>query len=209
MINIQQLTLNFKHDQVFSNLNAQFELGQCYGIIGHNGSGKSVLFKALCGFLPFQAGQITVGQQEIKAGQFIQDAGVVIENPNFIGNLSGFENLALLAAIQNKISEADILATLERVGLADAGQRKYKHYSLGMKQRLRIAQAIMEKPTYYILDEIFNGLDEDGVQEMYEVIAELKTPKHLLLMTSHDRQDIETLCDHVFQIKKGELHEVV
>lgn len=154
--------------------------------------------------MPTSSGTVLVdGQQIGKDMEYIHNAGVLVETPQFVPGWTGYENLRILADIQKKIGEQEIMEVLKQVGLADAHNKKVKQYSLGMKQRLRIAQAIMEKPSYYILDEPFNGLDASGVEEMHELFTQLKKEDCIILMTSHDERDIEALADRVFQIEEG------
>lgn len=208
MINVTNLSVTINKNPILKEVNAHFKQGTCYGLIGRNGSGKSVFFKAITGFIPVDSGEILVNQQVVKPQTFIDGMGVIIEAPNFIPSLSAFRNLLCLAEIQKKISKETILETLKKVGLEEVTHKKYKHFSLGMKQRLRIAQAIMENPAIYILDEPFNGLDEQGVQDIYHIIQALKNEGKTILLTSHGRTDIETLCDVILEVKDGSLHEI-
>lgn len=204
MIELKDVSMAFKNTIVLKNVSLTLEKNHCYGFVGRNGSGKSILFKAICGLLPTSSGTVLVdGQQIGKDMEYIHNAGVLIETPQFVPGWTGYENLRILADIQKKIGEQEIMEVLKQVGLADAHNKKVKQYSLGMKQRLRIAQAIMEKPSYYILDEPFNGLDASGVEEMHELFTQLKKEDCIILMTSHDERDIEALADQVFQIEEG------
>lgn len=204
MIELKNVQLAFKNSVVLKDVSLTLEKNQCYGFVGRNGSGKSILFKAICGLLPTSSGTIFVdGQQIGKEVEYIRNAGVLIETPEFVPGWTGYENLSVLADIQKKIGKDEIMEVLAQVGLADAHDKKVKQYSLGMKQRLRIAQAIMEKPMYYILDEPFNGLDESGVKEMHALFTKLKQKDCIILLTSHDARDIKALADQVFQIKEG------
>ncbi len=208
MIKLTNVSIEMNKSSILKEINLSIIDGKCYGIIGRNGSGKSVLFKAIAGFIPIQTGEIWIDSHRVMEGTFLNNMGIIIESPNFINHFTALENLACLAEIQRKIHKEGILTTLEKVGLGEAIQKKYKYFSLGMKQRLRIAQAIMENPDYYILDEPFNGLDEHGVQEVYQIIQELKRSGKTILLTSHDEKDIQTLCDSVFEIKGGLIHEI-
>ncbi|MGM0122959.1 ABC-2 type transport system ATP-binding protein [Enterococcus sp. AZ194] len=208
MIEIKDLSITLNTSHLLKDVNLTFETGRCYGLIGRNGAGKSLLFKTLIGLMPLQGGNITIDGQPLTKGHFLKDAGIIIENPQFISNLTGFENLKLLAEIQKTIDYERIKDILLMVGLSPELPQKYKNYSLGMKQRLRIAQAIMEDPKYYILDEPFNGLDEQGVKEIHEIIKQLKQKDKIILLTSHDERDIDSLCDKVFKIEGGTIHEI-
>lgn len=208
MIRLEKISVGLKNLTVLTELTVTFEEGICYGITGRNGSGKSLLFKTIVGFIPQKSGTVYFDDKMLKKGDFIKDTGVIIESPSFIANLTGLENLMLLADIQKKIDKKQVESTLALVGLLESKDKKFKHYSLGMKQRLRIAQAIMEDPKYYILDEPFNGLDEKGVKEIHQVIMDLKQKNKVILLTSHDDRDIATLCDKIYQIEEEGLHEI-
>lgn len=207
MISLENIAIVVKKNLILENITQNFEAGKCYGVIGRNGAGKSVLFKAIAGLLPPSTGTITVDGKPL-TNDFLRDAGIIIETPNFIKEYTALENLQCLADIQKKIDKKKISSTLEEVGLKEAQNKKYKHFSLGMKQRLRIAQAIMEEPKYYILDEAFNGLDESGVKDIHNVIKNLKQANKTILLTSHDERDIEILCDVILKIEGGTIHEI-
>ncbi len=203
-IEVQHLVVSLNKQLILHDLNLSIEKGTCLGIVGTNGSGKSVLLKAICGFVPLQEGKILVNDEEIIAGEkFIQNAGVVIEQPDFVTFLSARENLKILADIQKQIDDKKIEDTLKQVGLKEAMDKKYKEFSLGMEQRLRIAQAIMEDPDILILDEPFNGLDKIGVAEMIEVLEQKKKSGKTIFLTSHDERHIAALCDEVWEIDGG------
>lgn len=208
MIRLEKMSVGLKNMTVLKNLTITFGEGICYGITGRNGSGKSLLFKTIVGFIPQKSGTVYFDDKLLGKGEFVKDTGVIIESPSFIDNLTGLENLMLLADIQKKIDKKQVESTLSLVGLLENKDKKFKHYSLGMKQRLRIAQAIMEDPKYYILDEPFNGLDEKGVKEIHQVIMGLKQKNKVILLTSHDDRDIATLCDKIYQIEEEGLHEI-
>lgn len=208
MIELKNVSICIKKNLVLKDVTITFTEGNCYGLIGRNGSGKSLLFKTLAGFIPLGAGEISVSQQDFTKNKKIVDAGVIIESPNFIANMSGFDNLLMLAQIKKIITNERIKEVLKLVGLGDSMDKKYKQYSLGMKQRLRIAQAIMEEPKYLILDEPFNGLDEQGVKDIHKVISKLQNKNKVILLTSHDNRDIEQLCNKIFQIEGGTIHEI-
>lgn len=208
MIKLTNVSIEMNKSSILKEINLSIIDGKCYGIIGRNGSGKSVLFKAIAGFIPVKTGEIWIDSHRVMEGKFLNNMGIIIESPNFINHFTALENLTCLAEIQKKVNQDILLETLEEVGLGEAIHKKYKYFSLGMKQRLRIAQAIMENPDYYILDEPFNGLDEQGVQEVYRIIQELKRSGKTILLTSHDEKDIQTLCDSVFEIKGERMHEI-
>lgn len=208
MIEIHNVTIKLKNRTILSDINLTFKKGCCYGITGRNGSGKTLLFKAIVGFLPIHSGEILIDGQ--KQGPFKGNTslGILIESPEFLRNETAFNNLNYLAKIQNKITQDDIYSILKTVGLGDAIHKKYKNFSLGMKQRLRIAQAIMEDAEYLILDEPFNGLDEQGVYDIRQVLLNLKSQGKTLLLTSHNAEDIDILSDKTYQVSGGQIHEI-
>ena len=189
---------------VVENVNVKFSKGNIYGIIGRNGSGKTILLKCICGFLRPTAGTVSVNNKIV--GQdidFPQKLGFIIETPGFLMNYSGYKNLKYLASIQKNIDDEAIKESMSLVGLDSADKKHVGKYSLGMRQRLGIAQAIMEKPDILILDEPMNGLDKNGVQEMRKLFLQMKEEGKLILMTSHNREDIEVLCDEVYEMEDG------
>jgi ABC-2 type transport system ATP-binding protein len=206
IIELSKVSKVYKDKQVLNDVNLSLEKGKGYGFVGINGSGKSVLFKVICGFVRPTHGTIFVNGNQIGEDiDIIRDAGVIIESPNFMNDLSGFNNLLVLAEIKKQIGKQQILEVLERVRLKEAKDKKVKTYSLGMKQRLRIAQAIMEKPSILILDEPMNSLDANAVSEFREIFKEHIQHGGTLLMTSHHPTDIEFLCDKVFEVQEGRI----
>ncbi|WP_257958913.1 ATP-binding cassette domain-containing protein [Bacillus sp. V3-13] len=182
------------------------EKGKIYGIIGPNGSGKSVLFKMICGFVFPDNGTITVEGAEIgKSKRFPDNFGIIIDRPGYIANKTGFQNLKELALIRGKISDEKIAETMETVGLQPQAKQKVKNYSLGMKQKLAIAQAIMEEQQVLILDEAFNALDAESVNKIRNLLLSFKDEGRTILITSHNQEDIDILCDHVFRINQYKL----
>ncbi|MCF0131970.1 MAG: ATP-binding cassette domain-containing protein [Pseudobutyrivibrio sp.] len=178
--------------------------GNIYGFIGANGSGKSVFFKTICGFIKSDSGTIALNDKIVgKDIDFLPDLGVLIEKPGFIENYNQYENLRYLAKINNKIGYKQIEDVLIKVGLDLNNKEKIKNFSLGMRQRLGIAQAIMEDQKIIILDEPFNGLDKAGVAMIKRLIVKLKAPDRLILLTSHIPGDIEELSDFVYEISDG------
>ena len=203
---VENVTKRFGDVVALDRINISFERGKIYGIIGRNGSGKTVLFKTMIGYLKPTSGRIVVGEREIgKDIDFLPELGVLIEKPGFIENYTQFENLKYLAQINNTVHDEDIKATLEMVGLNPDNNEKVKNFSLGMRQRLAIAQAIMEKQKIIILDEPFNGLDKQGVVLIKQLLLELKAPDRLILLTSHIAGDIEELSDSVFEFSAGRI----
>ena len=206
MIKIRGLTKRFGNAVVLDNVSIEFGKGKIYGIVGRNGCGKTVMFKCICGFLKPTSGQVRVSGKTIgKDCDMIQSAGIILETPGFLPGYSGIKNLAFLAAINNKLKRKDLERVMELVGLDPKNKKLVSNYSLGMKQRLGIAQAIMENPNILILDEPMNGLDNGGVLEMRELFIRLKEQEKTILLASHNKEDIEILCDEVFYMDKGRL----
>ncbi len=203
MIELKNIHKEFKTRRIFENVCLEIGQGKCVGIIGENGCGKSVLLKLICGFSKPDSGEVIIdGEQLGDKRDFIPDAGVIINSPGFIGSYTGYENLKMLAAIRKKASIEKINSVLSEVGLANAFRTKVKNYSLGMKQRLRIAQAIMENPKYLILDEPMNALDDEGIAMADKVINRFHENGATIIMTSHDRSDIDRHCDTVLKVEK-------
>ncbi len=203
-ISVKELRKSFGTEEVLHGVTRDFEAGLVHGIVGNNGSGKTVMFKCICGFLLPSGGSVTVGGQEIgRDTDFPQDMGVIIETPGFLTNVSGVKNLQILSALRKKAGKEQIRAAIARVGLEPDLKKPVGKYSLGMRQRLGIAQAIMEDPAYLILDEPLNGLDKHGVGEMRELIKELKSRGKTILLASHNAADIEELCDTVCEMDAG------
>ena len=206
MLEIKGLTKKFKKRTVLRDINLSLEFGNIYGFIGANGSGKSVFFKTICGFLKPDKGTVTVNGKMIgKEIDFLPSLGVVIEKPGFIENYNQFDNLKYLAQINNIIDDKKIIEVLHRVGLDINNKEKVKTFSLGMRQRLAIAQAIMEDQKIIILDEPFNGLDKNGCNQIKNLLMELKSPDRLILLTSHIEGDIDSLSDYIFEFSDGKI----
>lgn len=201
MIEVIGLAKSFRKNNVLSNVNLTFGDGMIHGLVGRNGSGKTVLMKCICGLLQPTAGRVLVNGKEIGHDMdFIENAGVMIEQTGFIRSQSGYRNLYDLAMVRKRITEKDVRRALEVVGLKYAAERKVKTYSMGMRQRLSIAQAIMEYPDILILDEPFNGLDRNGVLEMRNLFLQFKKEGKTILLASHYHEDIEQLCDTVTEL---------
>ena len=206
MICVNNGTKSFKNQEVLSNINIVFESGKIYGIVGYNGSGKSVLLKCICGFLTLDSGEIEIDGKKLKKDiDMIQDAGVIIEEPAFLKEYSGKRNLEFLYSIRNKLNSEAISKAMRLVGLDENSKKKVKNYSLGMKQRLAIAQAIMENPKILLLDEPMNGLDKNGIQEIRELLLNLKKQDKTIVLVSHNQEDIRVLCDELYEIENGML----
>ncbi|WP_245805843.1 ABC transporter ATP-binding protein [Bacillus alkalicellulosilyticus] len=207
MIEVIDAVKQFKETKALQNVSVQLQHGKIHGVIGRNGSGKTVLFKSICGFIRLDSGQILIEGKPVKPA-IAQDIGIIIEEPGFIEALSGFKNLKLLASVRRRITDEDIRETLKLVGLDPQSKKRVRNYSLGMRHRLGIAQAIMERPSLLILDEPMNGLDKSGVLEMRQVFKELKQKGVTILLSSHFAEDIEVLCDTVFEMDNGVLTKV-
>lgn len=206
MININNLTIKLKQQTILDNISLTITNGKCTGFVGVNGSGKTVILKSICGFLPISQGEITIdGSPIIPGKKFIKNAGILIEQPSMIPYLSGYENLKFLAKLTQNDSQAHLENILKKVGLFENRKKKYKHYSLGMKQRLRIAQTLIEENQIYILDEPFNGLDKQGIQEMISLFQKLKQQGKTILLTSHDERQINQLCDIIYEVEGGSI----
>lgn len=207
MIELKNISKEFKNKRIFDGVNFTVETGKCVGIIGENGCGKSVLMKIICGFSKPDIGEVIIDGEKLgEHRDFIQNCGVIINSPEFIGHYTGFENLMLLASIRKKIGKSEVLDVLKKVGLDVAAKTKYKNYSLGMKQRLRLAQAIMENPDYLILDEPMNALDTEGIAIADSIIDEYHSLGRTILMTSHNANDIERHCDYELKVDKFSVH---
>ncbi|HBI86028.1 MAG TPA: multidrug ABC transporter ATP-binding protein [Ruminococcus sp.] len=193
---------SFGKETVLRDVSLTVRRGEIAGLVGNNGSGKTVFMKCICGFLTPDSGEITVGGRRIgKDCDFPESLGLIIETPGFLPNMSGYRNLRTLAALRGRIGRGEILETLRRVGLYEARRKPVAKYSLGMRQRLGIAQAIMEDPDVLILDEPFNGLDAAAVAQMRALLLELKAQGKAILLASHNAEDIRTLCDDVHEMQ--------
>ncbi len=203
MIVINDVSKYFKKQAAVCHVSVEFPSGQIVGIVGYNGSGKTVLLKMVCGLMLPSSGTIFVnGKQVGKDVDFPESIGIIIETPGFSPYISGYENLMKLAAIKKKIGKQEVFETLERVGLDPKSKKKVGNYSLGMRQRLGIAQAIMEEPEVLILDEPMNGLDRQGVKEMQALFLELKNQGKTLVLASHHKEDID-ICDEIYEMEHG------
>lgn len=203
-IEVMELTKTFGQDTVLKGVTRSFEAGKIHGVVGNNGSGKTVLFKCICGFLQPTSGKVFVDGKRIgKDVDFPTDIGLIIETPGFLPQLTGLKNLEILASLNNKIDLKKVADAIRLVGLDPYSRKPVGKYSLGMRQRLGIAQAIMEEPKLLILDEPMNGLDKHGVAEMRALFRSLATDGRTILLASHNIQDIEALCDTVCEMDAG------
>lgn len=209
VIEVKNVTKKWGNNTVLNSVSLTAEHSEIIGIIGHNGSGKTVLMKCICGFITPDSGEITVSGKRIgKDIDIPKNIGLIIETPGFLPNFSGFSNLWQLAKIRSKICKDDVREVMEKVGLNPHDKKHVGKYSLGMRQRLGIAQAIMENPDILILDEPMNGLDKNGVNDMRELLLRLKSDGKTMIIASHNSVDIDVLCDKVFEIEKGVLKQV-
>ena len=205
-IKVQNLSLTIKGSEILKGITHNFEKGKIHGLIGRNGSGKTMLMKCICGFVKPTSGEIYVNGKRVgKDCDFPENIGIIIETPGFIPYYSGFHNLKLLAGLNRRIDSDRIKEAMQKVGLNPNLKLQVRKYSLGMRQRLGLAQAIMENPDLLILDEPMNGLDKDGVSDMRRYLLELKAQGKTILIASHNSEDISALCDTVCEMDKGAL----
>ena len=206
IIRVENASKNFRGHTVLKKVSLTCEVGNIYGIIGYNGSGKTVLFKSICGLYRLDEGEIWIGDKKMKRDiDMLTEAGIIIEEPSFLRNYSGYKNLDFLYRIRNKKNRQHLYEVMRNVGLDPLSKKRVCNYSLGMRQRLAIAQAIMEEQPILILDEPMNGLDKRGVSEMRKFFMELKDQGKTILMASHNKEDIDMLCDHVYEMDAGAL----
>ena len=204
VIRVEGVYKRFGTDTVLKDVSRSFERGRIHGIVGNNGSGKTVLMKCICGFLIPTEGEVIVNGKRVgKDVDFPPGLGLIIETPGFLPNMTGVKNLEILASLNKKIGLEEIAASIRRVGLDPLMKKPVGKYSLGMRQRLGIAQAIMENPSLLILDEPLNGLDKHGVREMRQLIKGLKEQGKTILLASHNQGDIDELCDTVCEMDAG------
>lgn len=207
IIRAENLSKTFSGRSVLDKVSFSCKEGEIIGFVGYNGCGKSVLFKCICGFLKPDSGEIHISLPDGKKN-ICGNAGIIIEEPAFLRNKSGMKNLEFLYGIRNKSNRRYLEEVMRKVGLESNNRKSVGHYSLGMRQRLAIAQAIMENPPILILDEPMNGLDKRGVEEMRSIFLKLKEEGKAILMASHNKEDISVLCDRVYEIDDGKLNEI-
>lgn len=206
VIKVRNVTKTFKEATVLKDVTVSFERGKIYGIIGRNGSGKTVLFKCICGLIPVTQGEITVLGQSIGDGLKVpKGVGAIIETPGFLPNVSGYRNLYYLASLSGKPNRQRIREVINMVGLDPDSRKHVGHYSMGMRQRLGLAQAIMENPEVLILDEPMNGLDNETVESIRAFLLGQKEQGKTIVLASHSKEDISQLCDVVYQMDAGVL----
>ena len=208
-VRLMDLTKSFGEETVLKGITHHFERGQIHGIMGFNGSGKTVMFKCICGFLKPDGGAVWVDKKQIgKDADFPESVGMIIESPGFLPGLSGFANLKRLAALKRLITDEEVRGAIRTVGLDPDSKKKGGQYSLGMRERLGIAQAIMEDPDLLILDEPFNGLDKRGAEEGCVLLDEIRGRGKTILIAAHNMLEIERLCDTVCEMDAGRLTQV-
>ena len=206
IIVVENVSKRFGDNLVLDDVSVNFEKGKIHGIIGRNGSGKTMLMKCMCGFVPVTSGTITVeGKRVGKDVDIPHNMGIIIETPGFLNSYSGYNNLKFLAGINKKISKDRIVEIMELVKLDPANKKHVGKYSLGMRQRLGLAQALMESPDILILDEPMNGLDQSGVNEMRDILSSLAKEGTTIIMANHNSEDIELLCDTVCEMELGKI----
>lgn len=209
VIEILDVNKSFGEEHVLKDVSHIFENGKIHGIVGNNGSGKTVLMKCICGFLKPDSGTIFVNHKQVgRDTDFPEDIGIIIETPGFLPHLSGTQNLKILASLKKKANDYTIRAVLEQVGLDPDMKKPVGKYSLGMRQRLGLAQALMEDPSLLILDEPLNGLDKHGVVHIRNVIKGLREVGKTVILASHNQVDIDELCDTVCEMDAGVLSVV-
>ena len=206
MIRVDDISKTIKGQTILNHVSLELEDGMIYGFVGRNGSGKTVLLKAICGFITPDEGSVWVDGKKLGEDMdFLPDMGIIIEKPAFIPYLSGLENLRSLAMIRKKITEEKVREEMIFFGLDPQSKKKVKNYSVGMKQRLALAQAFMEDPAVLVLDECINGLDKEGVEVAKKRILQAKEEGKMVLLCSHIAGDLQELCDKIFEIHNGKL----
>ena len=206
MIYVKDLSLKIKNETILSGINLYIEKGKITGLVGRNGCGKTMLMKCITGFVKPTSGEVVFNEKRIGEDiDFPKDTGIIIETPSFIPYYSGRKNLLELASLNKKIGKKEIDKVLEKVGLYEARNKMVRKYSLGMRQRLGIAQALMEEQETLILDEPMNGLDNDCVEMIRKILGQLKEEGKTILLVSHNKEDIRILCDEIYEMDKGKI----
>lgn len=205
-IKIKNLSKKIKNNIVLDNINIELDKGKIYGFRGINGSGKTMLFRSICGLITPTEGEIIIDNKILhKDIDFPESVGALIENPGFLPNYSGKQNLKLLGDIRDIITNEDIEKAMALVGLDPNDSRKFKQYSLGMKQKLGIAQVLMENPDLILLDEPTNALDEESVKNILDIIKKEKIKGKTILIASHDKSSLEEISDYIFKVENGKI----
>ena len=205
-LSAQNINKSIRHKIILENISLEMESGKIYGFVGSNGSGKTMFFRALSGLMKIDSGKIMLDDKVLhKDFQVLPNLGIVLENVGLYPDMTGVQNLTFLASFRKCASREDIHRALKRVGLNPEDRRTYGKYSLGMKQRLAIAQAVMERPDILMLDEPTNGLDEDGIDAVRKLILEEKERGAIVLLASHNKEDIRLLVDDLYRVKEGQI----
>ena len=205
-IAINNYTKKIKKRTVLDNINLTFDKGKIYGLVGKNGCGKTILLRGICGFITASQGEIIINNIKVGNGKFAPSFGTVIENAELYNNLTAFENLSLLSSFsKNRVDKEVINYWIKRFGLEPTSKKKYGEFSLGMRQRLSLAQAFMEQPELIVLDEPTNALDEKGIKEFHEIALEAKNDGATIIIASHSKEDIDILCDKIFCMENGKI----
>ena len=205
-ISINNYTKKIKKRTVLDNINLTFDKGKIYGLVGKNGCGKTMLLRGICGFITASQGEIIINNIKVGNGKFAPSFGTVIENTELYNNLTAFENLSLLSSFsKNRVDKEVINYWIKRFGLEPTSKKKYGEFSLGMRQRLSLAQAFMEQPELIVLDEPTNALDEKGIKEFHEIALEAKNDGATIIIASHSKEDIDILCDKIFCMENGKI----
>lgn len=205
-IAINNYTKKIKKRTVLDNINLTFDKGKIYGLVGKNGCGKTMLLRGICGFITASQGEIIINNIKVGNGKFAPSFGTVIENTELYNNLTAFENLSLLSSFsKNRVDKEVINYWIKRFGLEPTSKKKYGEFSLGMRQRLSLAQAFMEQPELIVLDEPTNALDEKGIKEFREIALEAKNDGATIIIASHSKEDIDILCDKIFCMENGKI----
>lgn len=206
MIHISNLSLKINKDVILSDISLHIKKGKITGLVGRNGCGKTMLMKCITGFVKPTEGEVIFDGKKIgEEIDFPANTGIIIETPSFVPYYSGLKNLMELASLQRKIGKKEVEEVLKQVGLYEARNKLVRKYSLGMRQRLGIAQALMEQPDTLILDEPMNGLDNEGVALIRGILAERKNQGKTILLVSHNAEDIKVLCDEIYEMDKGKI----
>ena len=206
MVKVKNVTLNIKDALILDKVNLSVEKGSICGLVGRNGSGKTMLMKCICGFIPVTEGEILVNNQKVGVkDKFAENLGFIIETPGFMPNYTAYKNLEFLSSINSKVNKQRIREVIELVGLDPDSKKKVGKFSLGMNQRLGLAQAIIDNPDLLILDEPLTGLDNDGVKQIRKLLLTLKEQGKTIIMASHTKEDINILCDRVCFMDNGRL----
>lgn len=205
-IAINNYTKKIKKRTVLDNINLTFDKGKIYGLVGKNGCGKTMLLRGICGFITASQGEIIINNIKVGNGKFAPSFGTVIENTELYNNLTAFQNLSLLSSFsKNRVDKEVINYWIKRFGLEPTSKKKYGEFSLGMRQRLSLAQAFMEQPELIVLDEPTNALDEKGIKEFHEIALEAKNDGATIIIASHSKEDIDILCDKIFCMENGKI----